>query len=110
MGCSVVSLAPLGKGLPDLAVGYGGLTILVEVKDGLLSPSKRKLTPDEARFHETWTGGVRIVKDEKDVGATVETLRRWSDVLMRELPRHVGYAEAYEQADIPGESLTGEAL
>lgn len=33
IGCSVTSLAGVGKGCPDLLVGYRGRTLLVEVKD-----------------------------------------------------------------------------
>ena len=41
-------------GLPvDLLVGYAGKTFLVECKDG---PRKR-LTPLQADFFESWTGG-----------------------------------------------------
>ena len=34
IGCSVLSLAPLGKGAPDLLVGYWGRNTILEVKDG----------------------------------------------------------------------------
>lgn len=33
LGATVTSLAGVGKGCPDLLVGYRGLTLLVEVKD-----------------------------------------------------------------------------
>lgn len=55
VGCRVVSLAAVGKGLADLLVlnPRGGLRLL-EVKDGSKPPSKRKLTPDQAKFHGAW--------------------------------------------------------
>ena len=43
-GASVVSLASLGDGVPDLLVGYRGKTALVEIKDGDKPPSQRELT------------------------------------------------------------------
>lgn len=77
LGCSVLSLASLGRGAPDLAVGYGGLTMLVEVKDGARAPSERQLTPAQRAFRDDWKGGVRLVQDFEDVALTVATLRRW---------------------------------
>lgn len=41
----------------DLIVGYKGNTLLLEVKDGNKPPSARALTPNEKKFHESWTGG-----------------------------------------------------
>lgn len=76
-GCSVVDLSSLGHGVPDMLIGYGGLCIPVEIKDGAKPPSKRKLTEDEERFRMNWTGGYRIVSDLDGVLETVETLRNW---------------------------------
>lgn len=41
----------------DLIVGYQGHTVLFEIKDGAKAPSARKLTDNEQRFHDAWTGG-----------------------------------------------------
>jgi hypothetical protein len=40
-GATVQSLAGVGKGVPDLLVGFKGQTLLFEVKDGFKPPSKR---------------------------------------------------------------------
>lgn len=56
IGCSVVSLAPLGNGCPDLLVGIFGRNILMEIKDGEKPPSQRLLSPMEREFHSTWKG------------------------------------------------------
>ena len=67
VGCSVQSLHSVGKGCPDLLVGYGfgshreGRNLLLEVKDGDKSPSARKLTADEQRWHDEWRGQVCVV-------------------------------------------------
>jgi hypothetical protein len=66
IGCSVFSTHKVGHGFPDLAVGYvnrQGIrhTCLMEVKDGSLSPSKKKLTTDEKLFHFGWRGEITIV-------------------------------------------------
>lgn len=57
IGARVQHLHTVGKGCPDLLVGYKGNTVLLEVKDGTLSPSRRKLTPDELEWHTAWVGG-----------------------------------------------------
>ncbi len=62
-GCTVQSLATVGKGCPDLIVGRDGRNFLVEVKDGAKVPSARKLTDDEKRWHENWSGQVCIVEN-----------------------------------------------
>jgi len=50
-GCFVQSLASVGKGCPDLAVGADDRWMLLEVKDGSKPPSGRKLTDDEIKWH-----------------------------------------------------------
>lgn len=67
-GCLVESLAPLGRGVPDLLVcrnvpGWPsrGVVALVEVKHG-----KGTLTPDQVEWHgKGWP--VWIVRDVSDV-------------------------------------------
>jgi Holliday junction resolvase len=56
-GASVQSLAAIGKGCPDLLVGYRGMWLLFEVKDGTKSPSRRKLTPDQEEWIKASKGG-----------------------------------------------------
>ena len=62
-GAQVQSLAAVGKGVPDLLVGYRGANILIEVKDERQPPSKRRLTPDESNWHIMWGGQVATVKN-----------------------------------------------
>jgi len=56
-GATVQSLAAIGDGCPDLLVGIGGRTILMEIKDGAKPPSQQKLTPDQLTWHGAWQGG-----------------------------------------------------
>ena len=58
LGCTVQSLAAVGGGVPDLLIGWRGLNLLLEVKDGDKVPSKRRLTPMEALWHRDWRGQV----------------------------------------------------
>lgn len=59
-GCSVLSLASLGNGAPDLLVGYKGQNWLIEMKDGKKPPSKRRLTADEVSFADRWRGQTAV--------------------------------------------------
>jgi len=65
-GATVQSLASVGKGVPDLLVGYKGQTLLMEVKDGFKAPSARLLTEDQLRWHHNWKGGALAVVDSPD--------------------------------------------
>jgi hypothetical protein len=66
-GVSVFSTHAVGKGFPDLVVGYMGMNYLLEVKDGEKPPSQRKLTADEVRFHNSWMGQIAIVNSIDDL-------------------------------------------
>jgi len=53
LGATVVSLASMKHGCPDLMVGYQNETILMEVK----KDKKAKFTPDQIEFMGKWRGG-----------------------------------------------------
>ena len=55
-GCSVFVASTVGKGFPDLIVGKGGRTVLVEIKT-----KKGKLTEDQVHFYENWKGSAIII-------------------------------------------------
>jgi len=65
-GATVQNLSAVGDGVPDLLVGYKGVTYLLEVKDGNKVPSKRMLTPDQIEWHERWLGGTLAVVEHPD--------------------------------------------
>ena len=60
-------LAQLGKGAPDLLVGYQGQTWPVELKDPAQIPSKRKLTEDEVRWAARWSGSYILATDAETI-------------------------------------------
>ena len=75
-GCSVLHLHTVGAGCPDLLVGWGGVDVQVEVKDGAKPPSAQKLTPAEEAHHRTWRGRpVEVVRDVDEALALVARLR-----------------------------------
>lgn len=53
-GAKVEDLSAVGKGVPDLLCQYQGAFYLIEVKDGRKTPSQRKLTPDQVKWHDEW--------------------------------------------------------
>ena len=63
-GCSVLSLAAVGGGVPDLLVGRAKQNYLMEIKDGDKSPSRRKLNNAQHIWHTIWEGEVDIVKNK----------------------------------------------
>lgn len=60
-GCSVLSLASMGKGCPDLLVARCGGLWLMEVKDGSKPLSRQRLTPLETAFKFNWKSEVHVV-------------------------------------------------
>jgi Holliday junction resolvase len=62
-GATVQTLAAVGKGVPDLLVGFQGKTLLLEVKDGRRPPSERRLTEDQLKWHGAWRGGPVAIVD-----------------------------------------------
>jgi hypothetical protein len=65
-GASVKSLAAVGDGCPDLLVGYRGINLLMEVKDGDLPPSARKLTDKQTQFISDWEGQICVVTSDAE--------------------------------------------
>lgn len=62
VGATVEPLHFVGRGFPDIAVGYRGYNYLIEIKDGAKPPSKRRLTVDERDWHDQWRGQVTVVE------------------------------------------------
>jgi len=65
MGYSVVSLADVGDGCPDILVGSlntANRNWFFEIKNWKAKPSERRLTPKEKLFHATWRGQIAVIE------------------------------------------------
>lgn len=73
VGCRVLSLAAVGKGVADLLIlDRNGRLRLLEVKDGAKPPSGRRLTDAQERFHRAWP--VEVVTSPREA---VEAASAW---------------------------------
>lgn len=72
IGCSVAVTSQLGKGFPDIVVGYRGVNYLCEIKDPAKPPSNRKLTEAEDKFSVEWRGQYCIIESLEDFLKEVE--------------------------------------
>jgi len=64
---SVFCTHMVGKGFPDIVVGYKGKNYLFEIKDGSKSESQRKLTIAEHSFFMNWRGQVNVANSLDDI-------------------------------------------
>lgn len=71
-GATVQSLATIGKGCPDIVVGFRGKNMLMEIKNENRPLAKQKLSPDEQAWHDMWCGSVAIVKNPSDALKALE--------------------------------------
>lgn len=63
-GVSVALTHTLGRGYPDIVVGWRGLNFLFEIKQ----PGREDdLTEDEVRFHREWAGQVSVVSSSSEI-------------------------------------------
>lgn len=73
-GLTVQSTANLGKGFPDICVGFRGYNFLFEIKKS----EKDKLTKDELTFHQTWAGQIdRIETAEQAIKIILDKLKTY---------------------------------
>ena len=66
-GFTVAVTSSLGKGFPDIVVGFDGITGLYEIKDPEKIASKRQLTKDEKAWHDGWMGHVRVAETATEI-------------------------------------------
>lgn len=60
-GYSVQHLHSVGAGCPDILVGYAGINVLIEIKEG-----DGKLTPAQVVWHADWQGQVSVAKNKQE--------------------------------------------
>ncbi len=72
-GCTVTSLHEVGRGCPDIVVGYEGVNFLLEIKN---PKTYGKLNETQVKWHGKWRGQVAVVKSPGEalrvVGAPVQ--------------------------------------
>ena len=69
IGATVVDLAKVGKGCPDLLVGWRGKTYLMEIKT-----KTGHMRATQEQFFRSWTGGHVAVVRSFDDAYTVLTM------------------------------------
>ena len=57
-GVTVRITSMVGEGFADFVIGYKKRNFLIELKNSKNIPSKKKLTPEEEKFFQAWTGQV----------------------------------------------------
>lgn len=67
LGWSVMYTHQLGKGCPDIVIGKGMHAALIEIKDGSLAPSRRRLTKDEDVFRAGWRGPYFVIETIQNI-------------------------------------------
>lgn len=68
LGYTVLDVSQLKK-CCDMFVSKHHITVAVEVKDGTLPPSARRLTDGEAAFRYEWKGRYQVIESIADVHA-----------------------------------------
>lgn len=76
MGVSVAITSAAHDGFTDLVIGFGGVTVLVEVKDGSKPPARRKLTPQQVTFHGSFKGAITVIENEQQAVELVNRLKK----------------------------------
>lgn len=72
LGASIWHTHTLGRGGPDIVVGYCGVNVLAEIKRDEREP----LTPAEIKFHTAWRGHIVTIRNERDAVQLLEQIKR----------------------------------
>jgi hypothetical protein len=66
VGASVIDMSHVGKGFPDLIVGFQSKTILMEIKNTKTSYGRKGLNKNQLEWKEKWLGGAYCVVDSPE--------------------------------------------
>jgi len=69
LGATVFDASGIGRGFPDIVVGYNGHTVLVEIKSG----ANKKFTEAQLKFMSEWKGSA--VNRIDDIGGAVRLIK-----------------------------------
>ena len=75
VGASVSACQAVGKGFPDLVVGYQGQNYLIEVKDPSQPKHRHEFTPAQVEFHRDWRGQICKVFTAREALEVIGALR-----------------------------------
>lgn len=77
-GITVQPLHTVGKGCPDLLCGFRGVNVLVEVKRGDKTESRKQLNSMQTNWHSAWAGQCAVAETAEDAIRIVieEAMRR----------------------------------
>jgi hypothetical protein len=67
LGLSVVSLAKVANGCPDISVGWNGVNYLFEIK-----VEGETLNEVETKWHQAWQGQVATIHSSEEALVTME--------------------------------------
>jgi len=74
MGWYVLIISQL-KNCCDIIISKDGVTVAVEIKDGDLPPSQRKLSEGELKFKNEWQGNYLIIESLDDLNKLKELIK-----------------------------------
>lgn len=63
VGASVIDMAHVGRGFPDLIVGFNSKTLLVEIKNPKTQYGRQGLNKNQKKWKDEWVGGEYCVVD-----------------------------------------------
>jgi hypothetical protein len=75
MGASVFDTSAVGRGFTDIVIGMAGFNVLVEIKDGNKTASKKALGKAQVEFRGAWRGWYEVVESVDDVLALLNKIR-----------------------------------